>query len=95
MGRLGRTLEPDGTLTLAGDAQQQTDETTVFPGWARAWAIRAPCCRLRRAGRRRGARFDEQRPSGRAFYRDPLRGIEADDDEGRTAPARRCRSPSL
>ncbi len=30
---LGRTLTPEGTLIVAGDAQQQTDETTVFPGW--------------------------------------------------------------
>jgi DNA helicase IV len=30
---LGRTLAPEGTLIVAGDAHQQTDETTVFPGW--------------------------------------------------------------
>jgi DNA helicase II / ATP-dependent DNA helicase PcrA len=30
---LGRTLAPGGTLIVAGDAQQQTDETTAFVGW--------------------------------------------------------------
>jgi hypothetical protein len=33
---LGRTLEREGTLIVAGDAQQQTDETTLFPGWMEA-----------------------------------------------------------
>jgi superfamily I DNA/RNA helicase len=31
---LGRTLEPGGTLIVAGDAQQHTDETSTFPGWS-------------------------------------------------------------
>jgi superfamily I DNA/RNA helicase len=30
---LGRTLESGGTLIVAGDAQQHTDETSTFPGW--------------------------------------------------------------
>lgn len=30
---LGRSLEPGGTLIVAGDADQQTDETTTFRGW--------------------------------------------------------------
>jgi len=33
---LGRALKPEGTLIVAGDAQQQTDETTSFAGWADA-----------------------------------------------------------
>jgi superfamily I DNA/RNA helicase len=33
---LGRTLRPDGTLIVAGDADQQTDETSSFLGWANA-----------------------------------------------------------
>ena len=31
---LGRSLEPGGTLIVAGDAQQHTDETSTFPGWS-------------------------------------------------------------
>jgi hypothetical protein len=31
---LGRTLKPEGTLIVAGDAQQQTDQTSTFLGWA-------------------------------------------------------------
>jgi len=31
---LGRSLSPDGTLIVAGDADQQTDPTTTFPGWS-------------------------------------------------------------
>jgi DNA helicase-2/ATP-dependent DNA helicase PcrA len=30
---LGRSLRPDGTLVVAGDAEQQTDTTTRFGGW--------------------------------------------------------------
>jgi len=30
---LGRTLKPDGTLIVAGDAHQQTDETSTYLGW--------------------------------------------------------------
>jgi hypothetical protein len=30
---LGRTLKPQGTLIVAGDGQQQTDETSTFLGW--------------------------------------------------------------
>jgi hypothetical protein len=33
---LGRTLKTDGTLVVAGDAQQQTDETATFLGWVGA-----------------------------------------------------------
>jgi hypothetical protein len=33
---LGRTLKPDGTLIVAGDAQQQTDDTSTFVGWSDA-----------------------------------------------------------
>jgi hypothetical protein len=33
---LGRTLAPDGTLIVAGDANQQTDETATFSGWVEA-----------------------------------------------------------
>jgi DNA helicase IV len=33
---LGRTLKPDGTLIVAGDAHQQTDETATFLGWTEA-----------------------------------------------------------
>jgi hypothetical protein len=33
---LGRSVAPDGTLIVAGDADQQTDETSVFPGWEAA-----------------------------------------------------------
>jgi superfamily I DNA/RNA helicase len=33
---LGRTLKPEGTLIVAGDAHQQTDATTAFLGWAHA-----------------------------------------------------------
>jgi DNA helicase IV len=33
---LGRTLTHEGTLIVAGDAQQLTDETTAFPGWSEA-----------------------------------------------------------
>jgi DNA helicase IV len=31
---LGSTLEKEGTLIVAGDAQQQTNDTATFPGWA-------------------------------------------------------------
>jgi DNA helicase IV len=31
---LGRTLKPDGTLIVAGDAEQQMDEAAAFLGWA-------------------------------------------------------------
>ncbi|HEY8041254.1 MAG TPA: ATP-binding domain-containing protein [Polyangiaceae bacterium] len=30
---LGRTMKPGGTLVVAGDAHQQTDETATFLGW--------------------------------------------------------------
>jgi DNA helicase-2/ATP-dependent DNA helicase PcrA len=30
---LGRSLAPEGTLVVAGDADQQIDATTTFPGW--------------------------------------------------------------
>ncbi len=30
---LGRAVAPGGTLTVAGDAAQQVDESTRFPGW--------------------------------------------------------------
>ena len=30
---LGRLLRPGGAVTIAGDAQQQTDDTAYFPGW--------------------------------------------------------------
>ncbi len=33
---LGRSLEPAGTLIVAGDADQHTDETSSFRGWQRA-----------------------------------------------------------
>jgi DNA helicase IV len=33
---LGRTLKPEGTLVVAGDAHQQTDATSTFLGWASA-----------------------------------------------------------
>jgi hypothetical protein len=33
---LGRTMKPDGTLIVAGDAHQQTDETATFGGWGEA-----------------------------------------------------------
>jgi DNA helicase IV len=33
---LGRTLRPEGSLVVAGDAHQQTDDTASFPGWSEA-----------------------------------------------------------
>jgi superfamily I DNA/RNA helicase len=30
---LGRSVVPGGTLVVSGDADQQTDTTTTFPGW--------------------------------------------------------------
>jgi DNA helicase IV len=33
---LGRTLRPGGSLVVAGDAHQQTDDTAAFPGWPEA-----------------------------------------------------------
>jgi superfamily I DNA/RNA helicase len=41
---LGQSLEPGGTLIVAGDAQQQTDDTTAFVGWSSA--MRELGCRV-------------------------------------------------
>lgn len=40
---IGRALAPGGTLTVAGDEAQQTDDTASFPGWTEAMiALGAP-----------------------------------------------------
>ena len=40
---IGRALAPGGTLTVAGDEEQQTDDTAYFPGWTDAMiALGAP-----------------------------------------------------
>jgi len=36
---LGRVLRPGGTLIVAGDADQQIDRTTTFPGWDECLAL--------------------------------------------------------
>ncbi|MBL8720394.1 MAG: AAA family ATPase [Myxococcales bacterium] len=36
---LGRALRPGGTLIVAGDADQQIDRTTSFPGWDECLAL--------------------------------------------------------
>lgn len=35
---LGRLIGAEGAMTIAGDAQQQTDDTAYFPGWPEALA---------------------------------------------------------
>lgn len=35
---VGRAIRPTGTITLAGDEHQQTDDTAQFPGWEAATA---------------------------------------------------------